>query len=50
MIRRKQNNVVWGLEFGGSALRLVRLTRSGADYHADKFLEVPLDDRWEKLA
>ena len=35
MSRKKQNNVVWGLEFGGSALRLVRLTRSAEDYHAD---------------
>ena len=42
--------MVWGLEFGGSALRLVRLRRNGSDYQADKFLEVPLDDRWEKPA
>ncbi len=50
MIKKKQNNVVWGLEFGGSALRLVRVRRNGSDYQADKFLEVALDDRWEKPA
>ncbi len=36
MSKKRQNNAVWGLEFGGSALRLLRVTRNGADYHADK--------------
>ena len=47
---KPSNNVAWGLEFGGSAVRLVCVTRSNSGYHADKFLETPLDERWEKAA
>lgn len=50
MSKNKQNNVVWGLEFGGSALRLVRVSRNDWGYQADEFLEVDLEDRWEKPA
>ena len=50
MSKKRQNNAVWGLEFGGSALRLLRVTRNGADYYADNFLQVPLDDRSERPA
>ena len=42
------SNVAWGLEFGGSAVRLVRVTRQNSGYYADKFLEVPLEKRWEE--
>ena len=44
---KTSNDTAWGLEFGGSALRLVRVTRNDAGYRADSFLEVPLPDRWE---
>jgi len=56
---KKQGDVVWGVEFGGSAVRLVRLERTGSQgawhepgssevsYQADRYLEVLLDERWE---
>lgn len=50
MSNKKQNNTVWGLELGGSALRLVRLTRNGQEYHVEESFEVALEDRWEKPA
>ena len=50
MSNKKQNNTVWGLELGGSALRLLRLTRNGRDYHVEEFFEVALEDRWEAPA
>lgn len=57
--KQKLSNVVWGLEFGGSAVRLIRVTRVDPDrdprgeqsplrarYRADGFVEAPLEDRW----
>lgn len=48
MIGRTQSNVVWGVEFGGSAVRRVRVTRTGDGFRADAFDESPLDERWER--
>lgn len=36
----------WGLECGGSAIRLVRVTRTESGFRADRCVEVPLDERW----
>ena len=47
MIDKTQSNVAWGVEFGGSAVRLVRVVRTGAGYQADRCLQAPLEDRWE---
>lgn len=37
----------WGLELGGSAVRLVHVTRTGAAYRAERYLEVALGERWD---
>lgn len=57
--KRELTNTVWGLEFGGSAVRLVRVTRlqtgnngpadaarTESGYRVDRFVQAPLDDRW----
>ncbi|MCJ7543331.1 MAG: pilus assembly protein PilM [Phycisphaerae bacterium] len=39
----------WGLEFGGSAVRLVHVTRTGSSYRADRYFEVALGERWDSV-
>ena len=47
MTAKLQNEeTVWGVEFGGSAVRLVRVSRSGSAYRAERYLESPLPERW----
>ncbi|MDY7011003.1 MAG: pilus assembly protein PilM [Planctomycetota bacterium] len=46
MIGKTRKDVVWGVEFGGSTVRLVRVTRVGSGYRADRYAEAPLDERW----
>jgi Tfp pilus assembly PilM family ATPase/DNA uptake protein ComE-like DNA-binding protein len=41
------HDVAWGVEFGGSAVRLVRLTRTERGYRADEYVEAAVADRWE---
>ncbi len=48
MTGKTQNDIVWGVEFGGSTIRLVRVSRIGSGYHADRYAEVPLNERWDK--
>ncbi len=45
---KTQNNTdhAWGLELGGSAVRLVRVRRTASGYCVDKYLQVPLANRW----
>ncbi|NLF30523.1 MAG: hypothetical protein GX591_06510 [Planctomycetes bacterium] len=43
MIPQTQHNTAWGVELGTEAVRLVRLTRTGDGYHADRFRQAPLD-------
>jgi len=43
-------NAAWGLEFGGSAIRLVRVTRSNGGYRADDYQEVAMEERWDRAA
>ncbi len=40
-------NVAWGIEFGGSAVRIVRVTRTADGFRADNYAETPLDQRWD---
>lgn len=40
----------WGVEFGGSAVRLARLVREGDAYRLDRCVEAPLPDRWDATA
>jgi len=47
---KTQHDVVWGLEIGGSAVRLIRLTRTGSAYRADRYAEAALDDRFSGAA
>lgn len=42
-------DMAWGIEFGGSAVRLIRVSRTASGYHADRYAEAPLDERWETL-
>ena len=42
-------DMAWGIEFGGSAVRLIRVRRTASGYCADHFVEAPLDERWETL-
>ena len=44
--KRDLANAAWGLEFGGSAVRLVRVARTDSGYRADQFVELPLAGRW----
>ena len=46
MSEEKISNVVWGVEFGGSAVRRIRLTRTGSGYRAEKYSAQPLEARW----
>ena len=52
LLSKAENNFAWGLEFGGSAVRLVRVRRifsgGGPDYRAEMFREVPFDERWRQ--
>ena len=48
MIEKTQHDdVVWGVDFGGSAVRMVRVSRADRGYHVDRIGRVPLDERWE---
>lgn len=44
---KTQDNAAWAVEFGGSAVRLLRVARSGSGFRAVIRAEVPLDERWE---
>ena len=46
MSEEKISNVVWGVEFGGSAVRRICLTRLGAGYRAERYSVQPLEARW----
>ena len=47
MKAKTQNNIAWGLEFGGSVVRLIRVTRDGGSYRADSYAEAILEKRWQ---
>jgi len=40
-------DMAWGIEFGGSAVRLIRVVRTASGYRADHYAEVPMNERWE---
>ncbi|MBN1943102.1 MAG: hypothetical protein JW849_07385 [Phycisphaerae bacterium] len=40
------HTVAWALEFGGSAVRRIRLTRTADGFRADRYAEAPLPARW----
>ncbi|MBN1554202.1 MAG: pilus assembly protein PilM [Phycisphaerae bacterium] len=46
MNEAKTINVVWAVEFGGSAVRRFRLTRTDEGYRADRYAEAPCSARW----
>ena len=47
MSKKPQNHSeAWGLELGGSAVRLVHVVRTGTSYRADRYWEVSLEERW----
>ena len=44
--RNSTRSAAWGLEFGGSAVRLAHVVRTASAYRLDRFVEAPLEDRW----
>ena len=46
MINQTQNNTAWGVEFGASTVRLVRVARTAAGYRIERCLTAPLEARW----
>ena len=47
MIEKPNNETAWGVEFGGSAVRAVRLARTDAGYRVQEHFQVDLPQRWE---
>lgn len=47
MMQKEPSPAAWGMEFGGSAVRLVRLRRTGSAFRADRYAEAPLENRWQ---
>jgi Tfp pilus assembly PilM family ATPase len=47
---KKTNQVTaaWGLELGGSEVRLARVSQAAGGYRVDAYLTVPLADRWDR--
>ncbi len=46
MNETKTIDIAWAVEFGGSAVRRVRLTRTDGGYCADHYADAPLPARW----
>jgi hypothetical protein len=40
------DSVAWGLELGGSCVRLARVERTRTGYRLAELRQQPLDDRW----